>query len=426
MMNRNFLKTAAVLLLGCTAATPSILFHALPAAAQENATYDAGNRSYLAELQDFYVYPGSDNTAILESAKTSVSGHVIIPETFEYTQITGSQTSAVTMKITYINRYAFHNCTSVERITLSSSVNRIGDGAFSGCKNLTALVLPDNGSSIDFGKDVFSGDSNIRIYGNYETAPDWLGEYRALYAGPLAEEGVWKQDSNGRWWFQWHDGTWPKNQWAQISGFWYHFDEHGFRQTGWIKLKQHWYYLYANGKMASSAWIGSNYVNASGIFIANSWKQTDGKWWYRLGDGTYPRKTWCTIDGKKYLFDEDGYMLTGWVRIENKWYHLSRNGALDTDTTIDGYYVNADGVWVEDRWEKIDGKWRYRYADGTLAGPGMVKIGKQTYCFDASGYMQTGWIQSQGNWRYFRSSGEMAADAWIGGYYVDASGIWQK
>ena len=63
----------------------------------------------------------------------------------------------------------------------------------------------------------------------------------------------------------------------------------------------------------------------------------DGNLWYYLNpisDGT------C------------GRMLTGWQLIDGKWYYFNEisdgtKGAIQTNTWIDGYYVDDHGVWNE-------------------------------------------------------------------------------
>lgn len=42
---------------------------------------------------------------------------------------------------------------------------------------------------------------------------------------------------------------------------------------------------------------------------------------------------------------------------------------------------------------------------------------------DSNGVMQTGWVNYKGNWYYLYSSGQMAANTWVEGYYVNSSGI---
>lgn len=48
----------------------------------------------------------------------------------------------------------------------------------------------------------------------------------------------------------------------------------------------------------------------------------DGRWWYRRGDGSYPADGWEVIDHHWYLFDKDGWMLTGWQQVNGEIYYL--------------------------------------------------------------------------------------------------------
>ena len=100
-------------------------------------------------------------------------------------------------------------------------------------------------------------------------------------------EGWSKKD--GQWLYQLEDGSHIVNEWKQINGTWYHFDNSGVMQTGWIKENGTWYYL-----------------------------------------------------------NKSGAMETGWFTVSDKWYYANESGALAINTTTpDGYTVNADGEWVE-------------------------------------------------------------------------------
>lgn len=70
-------------------------------------------------------------------------------------------------------------------------------------------------------------------------------------------------------------------------------------------------------------------------------------WWYRNADGSYTRNKWQVINGSYYFFNESGYMRTGWIPWNNKWYYCGPDGALWANArTPDGYYVGGDGVWI--------------------------------------------------------------------------------
>ncbi len=64
--------------------------------------------------------------------------------------------------------------------------------------------------------------------------------------------------------------------------------------------------------------------------VTEGWKQAgDGRWWYQNADGTYPRGGWAYLNEATggtsgwYLFDADGYMLTGaQVAPDGKMYYL--------------------------------------------------------------------------------------------------------
>ncbi|MDD3251901.1 MAG: N-acetylmuramoyl-L-alanine amidase [Lachnospiraceae bacterium] len=66
-------------------------------------------------------------------------------------------------------------------------------------------------------------------------------------------------------------------------------------------------------------------------------KGTEGRWWYRYEDGTYPANKWLLINHHWYLFNKDGYMCTGWHRWDGKvcdpadgagdWYFLDNTSA---------------------------------------------------------------------------------------------------
>lgn len=77
----------------------------------------------------------------------------------------------------------------------------------------------------------------------------------------------WKKDKNG-WWYQYADGNYPRDGWAEIGGKWYFFDENGYIRTGWIKYKDKWYYCEKSGAMLSSAVTPDGYsVGADGAWI---------------------------------------------------------------------------------------------------------------------------------------------------------------
>lgn len=167
----------------------------------------------------------------------------------------------------------------------------------------------------------------------------------------------------------------------------------------------------SSSRGASGVRADSNNNSISRLSIG-AWMQDDKGWWYRSYDGSYPRFRWMELayDGQTdwYYFDEQGYMLTGWRNINNKWYFLfEKTGGRALKGAM------AKG------WIQINGKWYYLYGKNEGDNP--------------EGSMAKGWVQVNGKWYYLYEKGEgdkpegsMAANTTIGRYRVDAEGAWVK
>ena len=76
------------------------------------------------------------------------------------------------------------------------------------------------------------------------------------------------------------------------------------------------------------------------------WINTDNyMWWYKENESY--AIGWRFIDDNWYFFDNNGYMKTGWLQYKDKWYYLSETGEMLKDTSVDGYYLDVDGVWID-------------------------------------------------------------------------------
>ena len=53
---------------------------------------------------------------------------------------------------------------------------------------------------------------------------------------------------------------------------------------------------------------------------------------------------WEYIQGEWYMFDENGYMRTGWYLDGDKYYYFDENGVMLHDTDVEGYHLGSDGV----------------------------------------------------------------------------------
>ena len=160
------------------------------------------------------------------------------------------------------------------------------------------------------------------------------------------------------------------------------------------------------------------------------WVKDVAGWWYACADGAgYLKDGWFTINGRDYLFNPSGYMLTGFLkRADGQWVYANESGALVGGWVRDGgqwYYLDPATKVMKTGWVADGGSWYYLRASGAMA-TGWVADGGSWYYLRASGAMATGWVQVDGSWYYLSDSGKMTT-GWVnvGGswYYLNASGV---
>lgn len=151
--------------------------------------------------------------------------------------------------------------------------------------------------------------------------------------GPSGNTRVGWQYIDNYWYYYYPDGTYQKNSWLYVGDRWYLFQSDGKMLKGWQNKDGYTFYLTDNGDMVTG------------------WVQTGGRWYY-LNAGTQApfgvmmKNSWVNLDGKIYYLLNDGIMAEGWNQIDGNWYYFYPGaGNRATDTYIDTFYVNADGVW---------------------------------------------------------------------------------
>ena len=126
----------------------------------------------------------------------------------------------------------------------------------------------------------------------------------------------WKKNDTG-WWYEYPDGSYPKDKFEKIDGTWYYFD-------------------------------------GSGYMLADRWKKhSDGNWYWFDNSGAMATG-WKKIAEKWYYFDVEGAMKTGWVKYKDTWYYLDgKEGAMVSNAFIQSadkkgwYYLKADGTLAD-------------------------------------------------------------------------------
>lgn len=213
-------------------------------------------------------------------------------------------------------------------------------------------------------------------------------------------------------------------KWYQEGGYWKYRLADGEMAIGWKEIGGATYFFNGKGRMQAGRWLHLNddwgenakgndyYLNPNGKMQTGGWFKLDGHWYYIQSNGARRFSELSEIGGKKYLFAEDGKMLTGYQVFNGKKMFFSESGALQT-------------AGKPLTWQKIDSDW-YFYDEDGLKTIGKKNINGSTYYFNQEGVMQTGWAFVDGYWNYFASSGAMKTgwikdqDTW---YYLDKDGI---
>lgn len=287
-----------------------------------------------------------------------------------------------------------------------------------------------------------------------------------VFADDLDSEG-WKfVQENGRTYYK--KGDIKETAWRVIDGKTYYFDYNGEMVVGWqfipmpekgstigpypngIRLEympmSKWYYFNQDGVLQE--FVGKQVLEAKTATNTNKhhgeqydsstekrvyyfedqrsyhtlktgWVHDEGHWYYLLKDGGFDSRInrltvgelalgWINDDDSTwyYLDPTTAAMQTSWQYLGNKWYYLRSSGAMATGWYQDGstwYYLDAQNGDMKTGWIYIDNTWYY---------------------LRSSGAMITSWFQVNGKWYYAYSSGALAVNTKVDGYYVNYNGEW--
>lgn len=152
------------------------------------------------------------------------------------------------------------------------------------------------------------------------------------------------------------------NQWQQDGTDWKYLDDNGnLKYDTWVESEGNWYYIGYKGVMLTDTLFESNdryyYVDANGVMAKSTWLQlsdaeTGEKHWYYFGadgsayKGVSGKASTKLIDGKRYLFDTDGRMLTGFVDANGEVIAPEENNPFIEAK----YYFGADGAMYQNQW----------------------------------------------------------------------------
>ena len=162
--------------------------------------------------------------------------------------------------------------------------------------------------------------------------------------------------------------------------------------------------------------------------ISDGWHHySSGSMYYQDGKRT---RGWADIDGARYYFDEKGFMAAGWTELEDGWYYFAEDGKMATGWLQLGntwYYLDPATGRMYDNGLATIGKYTYYFYDwGGMANSWWYEDGEGGwYFFGGDGAMKAAqWLEWKGEWYYLTETGKMAVSTDIGGYTVNAGGVW--
>lgn len=202
--------------------------------------------------------------------------------------------------------------------------------------------------------------------------------------------------------------------WQEENGTWVYYDKSGDKETEkWEKSGDNWFYLNEDGEMATDSIVEYNdnyyYVDENGSMVANKWVSIENddysgdeenepaNHWYYFGSNGKAFKTadtsssasFKTINGKKYIFDNDGKMLYGWIN------SVGERETTDEDEWVEGIYYCGD---------ENDGAQRIGWASIDIVDPNYEDSKVKT----SSGNVFDD--ENQTRWFYFKDNGKKTTD----------------
>lgn len=273
-----------------------------------------------------------------------------------------------------IESFAFSGCRNLNNVYLPQGIEKIGVDAFYSCDSFTEFIIPSTmqrmGDYMPGGgaERVVSGKNLSKVINYSDKTFPIEAITQGGYTWSLDQNGVQeveiipanstlyrikKNSSSGS---SGHGGG-SSGSSSFSGGYSSHTDSLGMQITkentfdgSWEKVGENWRLKQKDGNYAKSQWA---YIDNKWYLIDGNcnmrigWQLVNGKWYYLNADGSMANG-WILLNGIWYWLDPTGEMVTGWKWINEKCYYFDSSGAMWYNTTTpDGYFVDADGAWVQ-------------------------------------------------------------------------------
>ncbi len=200
--------------------------------------------------------------------------------------------------------------------------------------------------------------------------------------------------------------------WQEENGTWVYYDKSGDQETEkWEKSGDNWFYLDENGEMATDKVVEYNdqyyYVDENGAMVTNKWAAVENEdyddddepanhWYYFGANGKAYKSSsnsnsvsFKTVNGKKYIFDDEGKMLYGWINSNGE-----RETGDDTEWQEGEYYCGDENDGAQ------------------TVGWAYLEITDNNYETDNAGMSSSNIFddENQTRWFYFKGNGKKMTD----------------
>lgn len=221
----------------------------------------------------------------------------------------------------------------------------------------------------------------------------------------------WVDDGGGNWSYVDREGFYVTETIKTSGDEKYYLDEYGIMVRDYLleNYNDAIYYFDDTGKMVKNTWVA---VEPSQVYNAMDNPPTIYLYYFGANGKAYKSREGVkryTIDGKKYLFNENGQMLSGWINEEGERWdeYQSEDDPFDgfcyyagdeTDGVLrEGWTAYEDGS-VQDKYYMKQTLWFYfKSTDNKkiqAENENELKtkvINGRTYAFDDKGVMAVGW-----------------------------------
>lgn len=220
--------------------------------------------------------------------------------------------------------------------------------------------------------------------------------------------------------------------WNQIGNQWYYLEGNELLRNSLIEYNGAYYGFDSEGVMCTNgikyAWYDYYIFDKDGK-ILTGWQKIDGKWYYADPESSDPciyQHGVYYIDGEDYLF-KDGYMQTGTVYMDGMIFVTDSSGAIvDYKEHNEGWnYVDGGYVYIKNGRPYTGWVGDYYVRNGDMLANEAVEYNGKYYYLTANGtYAKNGWIKLDDMYNevyiYAKADGTLCSNEWLlhsGVYY---------